>query len=101
MVLGVFEQSQRIPRITNSSKNIFSQLGLKLNPAIKFGSHESAWNTAKCLISWYRFKKFSGCCKTHMCKGKAPLELAKGETQKSTLDLPNSAVLNNIFWDSP
>ncbi len=69
--------NQNIPRTTNIVENVFSQLDLKLNSAIKFGSHESAWNTAKCLISWYRFKKFSSCCKTHRCNnGKAPLELA-------------------------
>jgi len=73
-----------IPRTTNVIENIISQLDLKLNPIIKFGSHESAWNTLKLVISWYRFKKFSSCNKKNQRNnGKSPLEIA-GVTPKNT-----------------
>jgi transposase-like protein len=75
---------RNIPRTTNIIENVFSQLDLKLNPIIKFGSHESAWNTIKSVIAWYRFKKFSNCRKRYQYhNGKAPLELA-GVTLKNT-----------------
>lgn len=68
---------RNIPRTTNIIENVFSQLDLKLNPSIKFATHESAWNTIKCLISWYRFKRFSNCRPRYRHhNGKAPLELA-------------------------
>lgn len=74
-----------IPRTTNIIENVISQLDLKLNPIIKFGSHESAWNTIKCLFAWYRFKKFSNCRKRYKHhNGKAPLELAGVQLKQSS-----------------
>lgn len=68
---------RNIPQTTNIIENVIGQLDLKLNPIIKFGSHESAWNTIKSVIAWYRFKKFSNCRKRYQHhNGKTPLELA-------------------------
>lgn len=73
-----------IPRTTNIIENVISQLDLKINPIIKFGSHESAWNIIKHLVAWYRFKKFSNCKKRYQDhNGKAPLELAGVQLKKS------------------
>lgn len=73
-----------IPRTTNIVENVFSQLDLKFNPIVKFRSHETAWNTAKLLLSWYRFKRFSSCQKRHAINnGKSPLELAGAITQNT------------------
>ncbi|MBD3271768.1 MAG: hypothetical protein GF384_04425 [Elusimicrobia bacterium] len=66
-----------IPRTTNIIENVIGQLDLKLNPIIKFDSHERAWATIKTIIAWYSFKKFSNCRKRYKHhNGKAPLELA-------------------------
>jgi hypothetical protein len=65
-----------IPRTTNIVENVFSQLDAKFNPIAKFGSHESAWSTAKLLISWYRLKAFSSCRRRHARhNGLSPLQL--------------------------
>lgn len=73
-----------IPRTTNIIENVFSQLDTKFNPIVKFRSHETAWNTAKLLISWYRFKQFSSCKKRYADhNGKSPLELAGALTQNA------------------
>lgn len=75
---------RNIPRTNNIAENAISQLDLKINQIVKFQSHETAWMTIKLLISWYRFKKFSGCRKRNCANnGKAPLELA-GIVPKNT-----------------
>ncbi|MBD3272554.1 MAG: hypothetical protein GF384_08485 [Elusimicrobia bacterium] len=74
-----------IPRTTNIIENVISQLDLKINPIIKFDSHERAWATIKTIIAWYRFKKFSNCRKRYKHhNGKAPLELAGIQLKKSS-----------------
>jgi transposase-like protein len=77
---------RNIPRTNNIAENVISQLDLKINQIVKFQSHETAWNTIKLLISWYRFKKFSSCRKRNRKNnGHSPLELAQ-------------ANLNNKHW---
>ena len=76
---------KRIPRTTNIIENVIGQLDLKINPIIKFGSHERAWITIKTIIAWYRFKKFSNCRQRYKHhNGKAPLELAGVHLKKSS-----------------
>jgi transposase-like protein len=76
---------QNIPRTTNIIENVIGQLDLKINPSIKYGSYESAWNTIKSIVAWYRFKKFSNCrFRYRHHNGKAPLELAGVKLKKTS-----------------
>ncbi|MBD3271364.1 MAG: hypothetical protein GF384_02350 [Elusimicrobia bacterium] len=76
--------NHNIPRTNNFAENVIGQLDAKINHIVKFQSHETAWNTIKLLISWYRFKKFSCCRKRYRhLNSKSPLEIA-GVNLKNT-----------------